>query len=246
MILYTSGTTGKPKGAELTHANLARNCKLAGGSLAGLTYEDVALGRAAALPLLRPDLRHERLRRPRRDADDAAALRSRTRRSRSSSATRSPSSRASRPCTTRCSTASGGTSSTCPACGSACPGGSAMPEELMRNFEEAFGCIILEGYGLSETSPVASFNHPDRRAQAGLDRHPDRGRGDEGRRRRRQRRAARRDRRDRDQGPQHHEGLLGPARRDRGGDQRTAGSTPATWPRSTRTATSSSSTARRS
>jgi long-chain acyl-CoA synthetase len=40
-------------------------------------------------------------------------------------------------------------------------GGAAMPVEVMRGFEEAFGCIILEGYGLSETSPVASFNHPD-------------------------------------------------------------------------------------
>jgi long-chain acyl-CoA synthetase len=46
-------------------------------------------------------------------------------------------------------------------------GGSAMPEELMRKFEEAFGCIILEGYGLSETSPVASFNHPDKERKPG-------------------------------------------------------------------------------
>ena len=40
-------------------------------------------------------------------------------------------------------------------------GGAALPVEVLRGFEEAFGCIILEGYGLSETSPVASFNHPD-------------------------------------------------------------------------------------
>jgi len=39
-------------------------------------------------------------------------------------------------------------------------GGAPMPVELMRGFEEAFSCQILEGYGLSETSPVASFNHP--------------------------------------------------------------------------------------
>ena len=41
-------------------------------------------------------------------------------------------------------------------------GGAAMPLEIMRGFEETFGCMILEAYGLSETSPVASFNHPDR------------------------------------------------------------------------------------
>ncbi|MDX6325941.1 MAG: long-chain acyl-CoA synthetase, partial [Nocardioidaceae bacterium] len=46
-------------------------------------------------------------------------------------------------------------------------GGSAMPVEVMRSFEEKFGCIILEGYGLSETSPVASFNHPDKERKPG-------------------------------------------------------------------------------
>ena len=46
-------------------------------------------------------------------------------------------------------------------------GGAAMPVEVMRGFEEAFGCQVLEGYGLSETSPVASFNHPDRPSKPG-------------------------------------------------------------------------------
>ena len=46
-------------------------------------------------------------------------------------------------------------------------GGSAMPEEVMRAFEKQFGCKVLEGYGLSETSPVASFNHPDKENKAG-------------------------------------------------------------------------------
>jgi long-chain acyl-CoA synthetase len=46
-------------------------------------------------------------------------------------------------------------------------GGAALPVEVLRGFEEAFGCVILEGYGLSETSPVACFNHPDRERKPG-------------------------------------------------------------------------------
>src|SRR5262249_4245629 len=46
-------------------------------------------------------------------------------------------------------------------------GGAALPVEVLHNFEAAFGCVILEGYGLSETSPVASFNHPHRERKPG-------------------------------------------------------------------------------
>jgi len=46
-------------------------------------------------------------------------------------------------------------------------GGAAMPGEVMRAFEEKFGATILEGYGLSETSPTASYNHPGREHKVG-------------------------------------------------------------------------------
>ena len=46
-------------------------------------------------------------------------------------------------------------------------GGAAMPLEVMRAFEATFGAPILEGYGLSETSPVACFNQLHRPRKPG-------------------------------------------------------------------------------
>lgn len=40
-------------------------------------------------------------------------------------------------------------------------GGASMPVSVMDQFQKKFGITILEGYGLSETSPVASFNYLD-------------------------------------------------------------------------------------
>jgi long-chain acyl-CoA synthetase len=46
-------------------------------------------------------------------------------------------------------------------------GGAAMPVDVMRAFEARFSCVVLEGYGLSETSPAATFNHPRGARKAG-------------------------------------------------------------------------------
>src|SRR4051794_23761646 len=46
-------------------------------------------------------------------------------------------------------------------------GGASLPVEILKEFKSRFGVDILEGYGLSETSPVATFNQQDRPAKAG-------------------------------------------------------------------------------
>jgi long-chain acyl-CoA synthetase len=46
-------------------------------------------------------------------------------------------------------------------------GGSALPVEVLRGIEKEFGAPILEGYGLSETSPVASFSRMELEKKAG-------------------------------------------------------------------------------
>ncbi len=46
-------------------------------------------------------------------------------------------------------------------------GGAPMPVEVMREFQERFNVRVMEGYGLSETSPLATFNHMERPSKPG-------------------------------------------------------------------------------
>ena len=46
-------------------------------------------------------------------------------------------------------------------------GGAPMPVEVMNAFEKVFGARVFEGYGLSETSPLATFNHYEMPSKAG-------------------------------------------------------------------------------
>jgi long-chain acyl-CoA synthetase len=156
VVLYTSGTTGKPKGAELTHFQLYMNCSVS-GDLFGIQPDDAIL---AVLPLfhvfglssvlnvvvrfagtmaLVPRFEIE----PVLDAMEKH----------------------------RCTIFSGvptmffallhadTAGRDLSALRVGCSGGAAIPGEVIRAFEEKFsGVVILEGYGLSESASTTTFN----------------------------------------------------------------------------------------
>jgi long-chain acyl-CoA synthetase len=165
VLLYTSGTTGTPKGAELTHDNLLRNCR-ASRDLFDLGAGVVVLG---ALPLFHSFGQTCAMNNcvvaagvltllPRFDPVKALEIIERDKVAVFEGVPSMYGAILNVPDHERYDT------STLRCCAS---GGAAMPVELMRGFEQAFNCQILEGYGLSETSPVASFNHPDRERKPG-------------------------------------------------------------------------------
>jgi long-chain acyl-CoA synthetase len=166
VILYTSGTTGKPKGAELTHANLDGNAEVVCRALTQVGPEDVVLG---ALPLFHSFGQTAAMNASLRDGACLALL-ARFDPQQALEMMQSlgvtvflgvPTMYAAmlnQPDRERYDL---GSLRTCVS------GGQSLPVELLRGFEEAFGCKILEGYGLSETSPVACQNRPDRERKPG-------------------------------------------------------------------------------
>jgi long-chain acyl-CoA synthetase len=157
VVLYTSGTTGKPKGAELTHANLFVNCAVVVPKLVPPHEDDVALGVLplfhsfgqtciqnatiagggcfSLLPRFAPEDAFETLER------HGVTLFAGVPTMYFALLHHEPSRRYDLSKLRWCLS-----------------GGAPMPVEVMKAFEAKFGIEIYEGFGLSETSPVASFN----------------------------------------------------------------------------------------
>ena len=165
LILYTSGTTGKPKGAQLTHGNL-RSATEISVALVDAGPEDVTFG---GLPLFHVFGLTSGLTSavraggtltllPRFDAAKALEIVQRDAVTTFLGVPTMYSAILHLDDKERYDT------STLALCVS---GGAAMPVEVLRGFEAAFGCKVLEGYGLSESSAIASFNRPDRERKPG-------------------------------------------------------------------------------
>lgn len=165
VILYTSGTPGRPKGAQLTHANVSSNaavvCDLLGADehdvLLGALPLFHAFGQVCALnvtirlgamltlvPRFEPELVLETIERDRVTVFEGVPT--------------MYTKLLQHPARYRIDVTS------LRLCIS---GGAALPVEVLREFERAFGCLVLEGYGLSEATPVAAFNHRDRPRESG-------------------------------------------------------------------------------
>jgi long-chain acyl-CoA synthetase len=166
VILYTSGTTGTPKGAELTHDNLFNNCEVSVRTLFGGSEKDVLLG---ALPLFHSFGQTCGLNAsvkvgacltmiPRFEPGKALEIIQRDNVTIFEGVPTMYHALLNHPDRDKADVS----------CLRLCvSGGAALPVEVMKGFEEAFDASILEGYGLSETSPVACFNHPDRERKPG-------------------------------------------------------------------------------
>ena len=156
VVLYTSGTTGKPKGAMITHLNVQMNVDVSAMDSFDIGPDDVVLG---CLPLFHTfgqtccmntafRVGATVVLLPRFDGTQALQL------------------LVDEKCTVFMGVPTmyiglieaAKTSDLRPTLKTALSGGAALPLTVLEKFAEVFGTKVLEGYGLTETSPVATFN----------------------------------------------------------------------------------------
>jgi long-chain acyl-CoA synthetase len=165
VIIYTSGTTGTPKGATLTHSNLAAGAETA-RDLVDAGPDTVTL---ATLPLfhvfgmnsvMNVSLRARGLLTllPRFEPAKALEIIQRDKVTTFAGVPTMYTALLHHPERGDYDTSSLDLSVS---------GGSAMPVEVLRGFDEAFGTKVLEGYGLSETTGMGSFNLPSQERKPG-------------------------------------------------------------------------------
>ena len=157
VLVYTSGTTGKPKGAELTHFQLYMNSTVAGG-LFGVRSDDVVLavlpffhvfglssvinvfvrygGCLSIVPRFQPAAVLDAL-----EGDRCTVI-------------------GGVPTMLHALALQDITGRDLSALRVAVSGGASLPEDIMRTFEDKYGIEVLEGYGLTETASSCSFNRP--------------------------------------------------------------------------------------
>jgi len=157
VLVYTSGTTGRPKGAELTHFQLYMNCTVAGG-LFGARSDDVVLavlpffhvfglssvinvfvrygGCLSIVPRFAPAAVLDAI-----EADRCTVI-------------------GGVPTMLHALAQLDITGRDLSALRVAVSGGASLPEDIMRTFEDKYGIEVLEGYGMTETASSCSFNRP--------------------------------------------------------------------------------------
>jgi long-chain acyl-CoA synthetase len=159
VIFHTSGATGNPTGAQLTHGDLADNQALSAGSLLGPGADDVVMG---CLPLFEGfGMTCGLLASISTGASLVLLPRFNSRRALETIAAERVTVFEGLPSMYKSMLAAADRSRLDFTSLRLCIAtGPAMPADILRRFEDRFGCIVLEEYRLSEISPVAGLNHP--------------------------------------------------------------------------------------
>ena len=169
VVIYTSGTTGKPKGAVLTNLNMVMNATVNGFDCLNTVKEDIALGCLPLFHIFGQTVSMNTIFRtgatvvfqPRFEPNEAIDL---MLEHDINTFHGVPQMYLALVQAGKARREAGGA---LPKLKIAVSGGAALPVSVLEAFNATFDADIMEGYGLSETSPTATVNQPSIGTRAG-------------------------------------------------------------------------------